>query len=69
VVSENPYWQRPADVGLSDAIPFSVYPKILLGDFDLSVPLREATTGGVGSRDFRAPVRTYLSVFTFCIAG
>jgi hypothetical protein len=49
-------WQRPANVNLGAATPFSVYPNILLADFGLSVPLQEAMTQGVGSQDYRAPV-------------
>jgi serine/threonine protein kinase len=56
-------WRQPSSVSLGVAVPFCVYPIILLGDFGVSVEMREATTSGVGSADFRAPVSSVTSIW------
>ncbi|KAJ3560911.1 hypothetical protein NPX13_g9140 [Xylaria arbuscula] len=42
-------------VSLEDKGLFSLYPKVLLGDFGLSVSLREARTVGIGTPSYLAP--------------
>jgi hypothetical protein len=37
---------------------FQVYPVVLLGDFGLSAPLKEARTYGIGTIGYMAPVST-----------
>jgi len=49
-------WRTDHKVTLDDERVFSVYPIILLGDFGISVPLRDAHTVALGTVGYAAPV-------------
>jgi hypothetical protein len=60
--SADDQWRVASDVTFGRKSPalLQVYPIMLLGDFGLSAPLKDAHTFGIGSVDYIAPVRLYM---------
>lgn len=50
-------WQPSESLSLDDTQMFSRYPRILLGDFGLCAPVKDAHTRAIGTFEYCAAVR------------
>jgi hypothetical protein len=50
-------WQLSQSLSLDNTQVFGSYPRILLGDFGLCAPVKDAHTRAIGTFEYCAPVR------------